>query len=68
MTMARTLAARRFPAYRLDMALHPWLPLHLAIRTMTLTIWDAETWPAVRAELRKALRLRRELERTPWWN
>jgi len=35
---------------------------------MTSTIWDAETRLEVKTELRKALRLRRELERAPWWN
>jgi hypothetical protein len=47
---------------------HPWLRVSLLIRTMLHTRWDAETWPHVKAEFKKALALRSRIERAGWFN
>jgi len=52
---------------RVSMFPHPWLRLHVAIRTMLATRWGDE-WPTVKAALEKALELRRKLHRVAWWN
>ena len=38
------------------------------LRSMLGTRWDSETWPTAKAELRRALELRRELAHDRWWN
>ena len=47
---------------------HPWLRVSLLIRTMLGTRWDAETWPLVKAEFKKALALRSRIKRAGWFN
>lgn len=34
---------------------HPWLRVQLLLRSMFGTRWEGETWPTIKAELRKAL-------------
>jgi len=46
----------------------PWPRLVLLIRRILATHWDPETWPTAKAELGRALALRRRLARAPWWN
>jgi len=47
---------------------HPWLRVALLIRMMLHTRWDAETWPLVRAEFKRALALRSRIARAGWFN
>jgi hypothetical protein len=47
---------------------HQWLRIHLAIRDILGTRWDAKAWPVVKAKLGKALALQRKLKRAAWWN
>lgn len=47
---------------------HPWLRVSLLIRTMLGTRWNAETWPQVKAEFKKALALRSRIARAGWFN
>jgi hypothetical protein len=37
---------------------HPWLRIQLLLRAMLGSRWDATTWPAIKAELKKALEMR----------
>ena len=46
----------------------PWPRLALLIRDILETQWDPETRPTAKAELARALKLRRQLARPPWWN
>jgi hypothetical protein len=46
----------------------PWPRLALLIRDILSTRWDDKTWPPAKAELRRALELRRRLARVAWWN
>jgi hypothetical protein len=46
----------------------PWPRLALLIRRILTTQWDAATWPTPKAELRRALELRRQMARAGWWN
>jgi hypothetical protein len=46
----------------------PWLRLELLIRTITFTTWDDRTWPIVKVELARALRMRAAVRREGWWN
>jgi len=46
----------------------PCLRVSLLIRTMLPTRRDAETWPPIRTELRKALALRIQIQRAGWFN
>src|SRR2546426_9372268 len=43
---------------------HPWLRVSLLIRALLGSRWDAETWPQVKAEFKKALALRRDRKST----
>jgi hypothetical protein len=47
---------------------HPWLRVSLLIRVILGTRWDAERWPQVKAEFKKALALRSRIERAGWFN
>lgn len=57
----------RVPLRRLPFLL-PWLRLELLVRSITSTMWDAQAWPVVRAELGPALRMRAAVRREGWWN
>lgn len=46
---------------------HPWLRVHSLLRVMLGTWWEAETWPTINAELKKALQMRREIQRAGWF-
>jgi hypothetical protein len=46
----------------------PWPRLMLVIRRILASQWDETTWPIAKAELAKALKLRRMLTRAGWWN
>ncbi len=46
---------------------HPWLRVSLLIRTMLQTRWDAQIWPQVKTEFKKALALRSRIERAGWF-
>jgi hypothetical protein len=46
----------------------PWPRVALLIRRILSSQWDEATWPIAKAELRRALALRRQLARAPWWN
>ena len=41
---------------------HPWLRIQFLLRTMLGTRWDAETWPTIKTELKRALALRSAME------
>src|SRR5262249_6733892 len=43
----------------------PWPRLALPIRGILETRWDETTWPPAKAELRRALEMRRKLARSP---
>jgi len=47
---------------------HQWLRLHLVIRELRSTRWDAEAWPMAKAELGRALTLQEQLRRAAWWS
>jgi len=47
---------------------HPWLRVSLVIRVMLGTRWDAEAWPQVKVEFKKALALRSQIRRSGWFN
>jgi len=47
---------------------HPWLRIQLLLREMLGTRWDVRTWPAVKAEFKKALALRSKIQRAGWFN
>jgi len=46
----------------------PWLHLELLIRSIRSTRLDADTWPIIKVELVKAVRMREVLRRAGWWN
>jgi hypothetical protein len=46
----------------------PWPRLALLIRRILTTQWDPVAWPTAKAELRRALKLRRQLARAARWN
>ena len=45
---------------------HPWIRISVIIRTMLHT--RSTTWPAVKAEFKKALVLRSRIGRAGWFN
>jgi len=45
-----------------------WLRLHLLVRSIRTTRWDATTWPIAKHELARALRLRAAIARAGWFN
>ncbi len=46
----------------------PYLRLSLLVRAIRSTAWDTKTWPIVKHELAKALRMRAVIARAGWWN
>ena len=46
----------------------PWLRVELLIRTILTTQWDAETWPTIRQELPRVLKIRSRVAKDGWWN
>jgi len=46
----------------------PWVKVHILIRSITNRIWPEEQWRIIKPELRRALEMRRDLSRAPWWN
>jgi hypothetical protein len=46
----------------------PWPRVALLIRRILATQWAPEAWPTAKAELARALALRRQLARAAWWN
>jgi hypothetical protein len=44
------------------------LRLTRLVRQALGTRWDAATWPIAKAQLRRALELRREVARAGWFN
>jgi len=64
--MASMAEVRYYPAV-LPFLL-PWPRLALLIRRILATQWDPAAWPTAKAELRRALEMRRQLARAPWWN
>ncbi len=59
-----TLASPLYPA---GMWQHPWLRLTLLLRTMLNTRWG-DAWPRIKPEIRRAVELRRQVERAGWFN
>jgi hypothetical protein len=47
---------------------HPWLRVHLLLRALLTTRWDAESWAQVRLLIPKALTMKGRLEREGWFN
>lgn len=45
---------------------HPWLRIQLLLRAMLGTRWDHQTWPAIKAEMKKALEMRSRIQRAGW--
>jgi hypothetical protein len=48
--------------------LQPWLRIELLLRSILTTRWDDATWPTVRQQLPRVLRLRSQVARDGWWN
>jgi hypothetical protein len=46
----------------------PWIKVNLLIRSITGRVWDERTWPIAKAQLGRALEIRRDLSREAWWN
>jgi len=46
----------------------PYLRIQLVIRGIRTTRWDAKTWPIMKHELAKALRIRGAIVRAGWFN
>jgi len=46
----------------------PWVRVLLLIRPITSTTWGHEAWPQVKAVLRRAMEMRRQIAREGWWN
>jgi hypothetical protein len=46
---------------------HPWLRIQLLLHSM-LGTRDAKTWPTIKAEMKKALEMRSEIQRAGWFN
>jgi len=46
----------------------PWICVQLLIRSLTSRTWDERAWPTAKAQLGRALKIRRDLARAPWWN
>jgi hypothetical protein len=42
--------------------------VNLVIRSTTSRIWPEAQWRTIKPELRRALQVRRDLSRAPWWN
>ena len=68
MNQVKAATAHRSRYYLAVPFLLPWPRVVLLVRRILATQWDAETWPAAKAELRRALELRRRLARAGWWN
>jgi len=47
---------------------HPWVRISRAFRSVLSSRWDATTWPITKAEMTKALELRRQIRRAGWFN
>jgi hypothetical protein len=47
---------------------HPRLRIQLLLRSMLGTRWDHQTWPTIQAEMKKALAMRRRIQRAGWFN
>jgi hypothetical protein len=45
---------------------HPWFRIQLLLRSMLGTRWDATTWPAIKAEMKKALEMRSRVQGAGW--
>jgi hypothetical protein len=46
----------------------PWLRVNCLIKNITSRVWDEGTWPVAKVHLGRALEIRRDLARAPWWN
>ena len=46
----------------------PSMTVSLLIRAITSRIWPEDDWRMIKPELRRALEIRRDLSRAPWWN
>jgi hypothetical protein len=46
----------------------PWLRVNLLIRSLTERVWHERDWPIAKAHLGRALEIRHDLGRAPWWN
>jgi len=44
----------------------PWLRLNSL--SIIGRVWDERAWPLAKAHLGRALEIRRDLAREPWWN
>jgi len=44
------------------------MTVSLLIRAITSRIWPEDDWRMIKPELRRALEIRRDLSRAPWWN
>jgi len=47
---------------------HPWVRISRTFRSVLSARWDATTWPITKAEMAKALELRRQIRRAGWFN
>jgi len=47
---------------------HPWLRINRVLRAMLRERWSAEAWPQVKAEFKKALALRSQIQHAGWFN
>jgi len=47
---------------------HPWVRISRAFRSVLSARWDVTTWPITKAEMTKALELRRQIRRAGWFN
>ena len=46
----------------------PWVKVNVLIRSITGRVWPEEEWKIIKPHLRRALEIRRDLSRAPWWN
>src|SRR5262249_10295884 len=46
----------------------PWVRVSRAFRPVLSARWDVTTWPITKAEMTKALELRRQIRRAGWFN
>ena len=45
-----------------------WVAVNVLIRTITGRVWPEDERKVIKPHLRRALEMRRDLSRAPWWN
>ena len=47
---------------------HPWLRIQLLRRSILGTRWDGQTWPTIKAEMKKAPEMRSRIQLAGWFD